>query len=47
MQEFEKFVGQLSDFVWGPPLLPSYSMRERRITLPSRMSIVPISYAFR
>jgi alanine or glycine:cation symporter, AGCS family len=21
MQEFEKFVGQLSDFVWGPPLL--------------------------
>ncbi len=21
MQEFEKFVGKLSDFVWGPPLL--------------------------
>jgi alanine or glycine:cation symporter, AGCS family len=21
MQEFEKLVGQLSDFVWGPPLL--------------------------
>jgi AGCS family alanine or glycine:cation symporter len=21
MQAFEKFVGQLSDFVWGPPLL--------------------------
>jgi AGCS family alanine or glycine:cation symporter len=21
MQEFEKFIGQLSDFVWGPPLL--------------------------
>ena len=20
-EEFEKFVGQLSDFVWGPPLL--------------------------
>jgi Na+/alanine symporter len=21
MQEFEKLIGQLSDFVWGPPLL--------------------------
>jgi alanine or glycine:cation symporter, AGCS family len=21
MQEFEKFIGQLADFVWGPPLL--------------------------
>ena len=21
MQEFETFVGKLSDFVWGPPLL--------------------------
>ena len=21
MQEFEKLIGQLSDFVWGPPML--------------------------
>ncbi len=25
MQKFEKFVGQLSDFVWGPPLRDSFA----------------------